>query len=94
MEKKLYVGNIPYSLSGDKLKELFSAYGEVTDVFVVKDRNTGRPRGFAFVTFANGEDADRAVAEMNGKEIEGRNIVVSEARPPAERGGGRPREEF
>jgi cold-inducible RNA-binding protein len=81
MEKKLYVGNIPYSVSGDQLKEMFSEYGEVTDVFVVKDRNTGRPRGFAFVTFANGEDADKAIAEMNGKDIEGRNIVVSEARP-------------
>ncbi len=90
MEKKLYVGNIPFRLGADKLKELFSAYGEVSDVFIVKDRNTGRPRGFAFVTFTDGEAADKAIAEMNGKDVEGRNIVVSEARPPTER---TPREE-
>ena len=81
MEKKLYVGNIPYEMSGEDIKKEFSDYGEVSDVFIVKDRRTGRPRGFAFVTFAEGDAADRAVAEMNGKEIGGRKIVVSEARP-------------
>lgn len=85
MEKKLYVGNIPYEMSGEDIKKEFSEYGEVSDVFIVKDRNTGRPRGFAFVTFAEGEDADRAVAEMNGKEVGGRKIVVSEARPQPQR---------
>lgn len=81
MEKKLYVGNIPFSVSADELRQAFSEYGEVTDVFIVKDRNTGRPRGFAFVTFADGEAADKAIAEMNGKDLGGRNIVVNEAKP-------------
>ncbi|MBN1169940.1 RNA-binding protein [Candidatus Micrarchaeota archaeon] len=85
MEKKLYVGNIPYEMSGEDIKREFSEYGEVSDVFIVKDKNTGRPRGFAFVTFTDGEEADRAVAEMNGKEVGGRKIVVSEARPQPQR---------
>jgi len=85
MEKKLYLGNIPYEMSGEDIKKEFSEYGEVSDVFIVKDRNTGRPRGFAFVTFTEGEEADKAVAAMNGKEIGGRKIVVSEAKPQPER---------
>ncbi len=85
MEKKVYIGNLVYSITEDRLKELFTAYGEVTDVFIVKDRITRRPKGFAFVTFANGEEADKAIAEMNGKDIEGRKITVSEARPPQQR---------
>jgi RNA recognition motif-containing protein len=89
MEKKLYVGNLPYSVNRESLQEMFSKYGEVTDVFIVKDRETGRPRGFAFVTFAEAADADKAIAELNEKEIEGRQITVAEARESS--GGGRGR---
>jgi RNA recognition motif-containing protein len=81
MEKKLYVGNLPFSVNAEKLKEVFSDFGEVSDAFVVKDRNTGRSRGFGFVTFADEEAADKAIAEMNGKELEGRELVVNEAKP-------------
>ena len=91
MSKKLYVGNLAFSITQDKLKEIFSPYGEVTEVVVVSDRDTGRSRGFGFVTFSDDAAADKAMAEMNGKDIEGRALTVSEARPPTERkrsGGG------
>lgn len=78
---KLYVGNIPFSVSVDELKQIFSEVGEVSDVFIPRDRNTGRPRGFAFVTMADDESGNRAVQELNGKDVGGRKIVVSEARP-------------
>ena len=85
MEKKLYVGNLPYSVNNEKLKEIFSEYGEVSDAVVIKNRMTGRSKGFGFVTFANGEDADKALAETDGKEVDidgnARPLKVSEARP-------------
>lgn len=90
-EKKLYIGNLPYSVTGEKLKELFGAYGEITDATVIKDRLSGRSKGFGFVTFAEDADIGKAVDEMNGKEIDGRQLKVSEARPMEprrERGGG------
>ncbi len=93
MEKKLYIGNLPYSMTSEKLKEAFSSYGEVSEAVVVRDRETGRSRGFGFVTFTEAENADKAIEEMNGKELgDGENkrqINVSEARPPSERRGGR-----
>ncbi len=78
---KLYVGNIPFSMSAEDLKQEFSTAGEVSDVFIPRDRNTGRPRGFAFITMADEEAGNKAISELNGKDLGGRKIVVSEARP-------------
>lgn len=88
-KKKLFVGSLPWSVTSDQLKELFSQYGEITEAVVISDRNTGRSKGFGFVTFANEEDAQKAL-EMNGKDVEGRAIIVNTARPREERrpGGG------
>jgi RNA recognition motif-containing protein len=81
---KLYVGNLPWSVSDDKLREMFSSYGEITEAVVIKDKYSGRSKGFGFVTFANEEDAKKATSEMNGKELEGRALKVNEARPREE----------
>jgi RNA recognition motif-containing protein len=89
MSKKLYVGNLPFSVTQEQLKELFASLGEVTEVTLIVDKATGRSRGFGFVTLADDEAATKAIAEMNGKDVEGRQITVSEARPPSEGGGGR-----
>lgn len=79
---KLYVGNLPYSITSDKLKELFSKFGEVVDAVIITDKfNDNRSKGFGFVEFANDADAKKAIEEMNEKEIDGRNIKVNEARP-------------
>jgi len=88
MSKKLYIGNLAFSITQEMLKEAFTSFGEIEDCTLVQDRETGRSRGFGFVTFVNDEDADKALSEMNGKELEGRAIKVSEARPPGEGGGG------
>jgi len=88
-KKKLYVGNLPWSMSGDSLKELFSQYGEISEAIIISDRMSGRSKGFGFVTFVNEADAEKAVAEMHEKEIEGRKIVVNVARPREDRGGFR-----
>ncbi|RME79872.1 MAG: RNA-binding protein [Methanobacteriota archaeon] len=85
MSKKVYVGNLPWSTKEDELRELFSSYGDIEEVVVIRDRMTGRSKGFGFVTFANDEDADKAISEMDGKEVGGRNIKVSEARPMEKR---------
>lgn len=90
-KKKLYVGNLPWSLNNDSLKELFSQFGEVVDAMVITDRMSGRSRGFGFVTFANDADAEKAVAEMHEKDVDGRKLVVNVAKPREERprtGGG------
>ncbi len=88
MEKnKLFVGSLPWSINSDSLKELFAQYGEITEAVVITDRNTGRSKGFGFVTFAKVEDAQKAL-EMNGKVVEERPIVVNVAKPREERGGG------
>lgn len=88
-KKKLYVGNLPWSMNNDSLKELFASYGEITEVIIITDRMSGRSKGFGFVTFANEADAEKAVAEMHEKEIEGRKIVVNVARPREDRGSFR-----
>ena len=85
MSKKLFVGNMSWSVSDDQLRELFSKYGEIEEAIIIMDRDSGRSKGFGFVTFVNDEDADKAVAELNEYEWEGRNIVVNEARPPKPR---------
>jgi len=88
-KKKLYVGNLPWSVTGDSLRELFAQFGEITDVVVITDRMSGRSKGFGFVTFANEADAEKAIAEMHEKDIEGRKIIVNVARPREDRGGFR-----
>ena len=81
---KVYVGNLPYSIDSDKLKELFSAHGEVTEAVVISDRYSGRSKGFGFVTFADDDGAKKAIAELNGKEFDGRELKVNEAKPREE----------
>lgn len=88
MGKKLYVGNLPFSVDNDKLKEVFSEYGNVEEATVIIDKFSRRSKGFGFVTFENDEDADKALAEMNGKDVEGRQIKVSEAKPMEDRPEG------
>ena len=85
MGKRIYVGNLPWSITKIRLEELFSSFGEIEDALVISDKYTGRSRGFGFVTFSKEGDADKAIREMNEKELEGRNLVVKEARPLEER---------
>ncbi|MEX0920595.1 MAG: RNA-binding protein [Candidatus Pacearchaeota archaeon] len=82
MSKRIYVGNLPWSVTKDKLEELFSSYGDMEDAIVIANKYTGRSRGFGFVTFKNDADADKAIEGMNEKEVEGRPLSVKEARPP------------
>ncbi len=88
--KKLYVGNLPWSVTSDTLREMFASFGEVVDAVVISDRMSGRSKGFGFVTFATEEAAGAATQQMHEKEVEGRKIVVNVARPKEERrpGGG------
>ena len=81
MAKKLYVGNLPYSVTDEQLGQMFAQFGQVSSAVVIKFKDTGRSKGFGFVEFDKDEEADKAIEEMNGKEIEGRNLVVNEARP-------------
>lgn len=85
MTKKVYVGNLPFSVEQAKLKELFGSFGEIEEAVVISDRYSGRSKGFGFVTFINDADADKAIAEMNEKDIEGRPLKVNEAKPREER---------
>lgn len=85
---KIYVGNMSFSTTEQTLEGLFSNYGQVDEVSVVTDRETGRPRGFAFVTMSNDEEAKAAIEATNGTEFEGRRLNVNEARPREARGGG------
>lgn len=88
MNKKLYVGNLSYSVTVSALEELFASVGEVTSVNLITDRMTGRSRGFAFVEMADVEAAQKAIAELNGRDLGGRAIKVAEARPQRERRSG------
>ena len=85
---KIYVGNLSYDTTEDALRDLFSQHGEVEEVHIPSDRNTGRPRGFAFVTMADDAAAKAAIQAVNGSELEGRTLNVNEARPRPERGAG------
>ena len=90
MSKNLYVGNLSFSVTSDKLREAFEEFGTVTSASVVTDRDTGRSRGFGFVEMDNGAEA--AIDGLNGKDLDGRALTVNEAKPRAERssrGGGR-----
>lgn len=86
MDAKMYVGNLSYDATDTEIRELFEAHGGVTDVFIVKDRESGRPRGFAFVTMENPEAMNAAIEALNGEEFMGRNLTINEARPREERG--------
>ncbi|MEK6842322.1 MAG: RNA-binding protein [Nanoarchaeota archaeon] len=88
MGKKLYIGNLPFTVDSDKLKEIFSEFGNVEEATVITDKFSRRSKGFGFVTFENDADADKALEGMNGKEVEGRSIKVSEAKPMEERPEG------
>jgi len=88
MSQSLYVGNLPYSTTQDQLKDLFSQAGEVASATVITDKFSGRSKGFGFVEMADADGASKAVAELNGYEMDGRSIRVSEARPKEERKGG------
>ena len=99
MGTKLHVGNLPYSVTEEKLREHFARHGSVVSARIITDKFSGRSKGFGFVEFGSGEEAERAIAALNGTEFEGRTIVVSEARPQEPRpprsgeggGGGPPR---
>lgn len=88
MGKKLYVGNLPYSVGDTELQRLFEAHGSVVSAQVIMDRDTGRSKGFGFVEMGNDSEAQAAISDMNGKEIDGRSLTVNEARPKPEGGGG------
>jgi len=85
---KIYVGNMNFQTSEEQLRDLFEQYGPVDEVAIINDRDTGRPRGFAFVTMTNDEDAQRAIEELAGQEFDGRTLNVNEARPKTGGGGG------
>ena len=88
MSMKLYVGNLSYSTTDADLQRLFGESGTVESATVIMDRDTGRSKGFGFVEMGTDEEAEKAIAEMNGKEMEGRSLTVNEARPQAPRTGG------
>ena len=90
MNTKMYVGNLSYDATDSEIRELFEAHGTVTDVFIVKDRESGRPRGFAFVSMETVEEMNAAIEGLNGVEFSGRALTINEARHREERpqGGG------
>jgi len=88
MAKKLYVGNLPYSVTDEQLGQMFAQFGQVSSAVVIKFKDTGRSKGFGFVEMSTDEEAQKAIQELNGKEVGGRNIVVNEARPREERPSG------
>jgi len=81
VSKKLFVGSLPWAVNDEALKEAFATYGNVISANVVTDRQTGRSRGFGFVEFENDSEAAAAIEALNGSELDGRNIVVNEAKP-------------
>ena len=88
MGNRLYVGNLPFSVAPETLRQAFSASGEVTDVHIVSDRESGQSRGFGFVTMGSAAEAAKAIAEMNGALLDGRPLKVNEAEERQNRGGG------
>ncbi len=85
---KLYVGGLPYSVTDDKLQEIFAPHGTVESARVITDRMTGRSRGFGFVEMSSQSEAEEAIQKMNGTDLEGRSLTVNEAKPQQERSGG------
>jgi cold-inducible RNA-binding protein len=88
MGNKLYVGNLGYGIGDSDLEKLFTTYGSVRSAQVIKDRDTGRSKGFGFVEMGSDQEAQAAITALNGKEIDGRTLVVNEARPKEGGGGG------
>src|ERR1700726_4124904 len=88
MTMKLYVGNLAFTTSSQDLQELFAQAGTVESASVVEDRDTGRSRGFGFVEMSSKEEGEAAIAQFNGKEVNGRALNVNEAKPREDRGGG------
>ena len=88
MATKLYVGNLSFKTTSDDLREYFATAGEVESASVIEDRETGRSRGFGFVEMVTSEGAAAAIEQFNGKDLNGRNLTVNEARPKTDRGGG------
>jgi cold-inducible RNA-binding protein len=89
MGRNIYVGNLPFSMGENELKGLFEQKGTVNSVMVMRDTDTGRSRGFAFIEMASDEDTEKAIKELNAYSIDGRSLTVNEARPKTERHGGR-----
>ena len=85
---RIYVGNLSYSVTMDEVRDLFSQYGDVEEVHLPTDRDTGRPRGFGFVTMPDDRQGQAAIAALNGTELGGRTLNVNEARPRRDSGGG------
>ena len=95
MSNKLFVGNLSFNTTENDLQAAFTAHGTVTETNLMMDRETGRPRGFGFITMSSADEAQKAIAAMNGKEIEGRALTVNVAKPREERtGGGGGRREY
>lgn len=88
---KIYVGNMSYDVTEEELRNLFSEYGQVSEVNIIEDRDTGRPKGFAFVEMPTQAEAENAIKNLNEKEMKGRNIKVNQARPKEDRPRRRPR---
>ena len=88
MNNRLYVGNLSFNTSSDTVRNAFAAFGTVEDVYLVTDRDTGRPRGFGFVTMSTPEEAAKAIDGMNGKDLDGRTLRVNEAESRPRGGGG------
>ncbi len=86
MSQKLFVGGISWDTTEDGLRDAFSKFGELQEVKIIKDRDTGRSRGFGFITYSQSEDASAAIADMDGTELDGRTIKVNEARDRNDRG--------
>ena len=88
MGRKLYVGNLAYSVTDGSLEQMFAVHGSVQSVQVIMDRDTGRSKGFGFVEMGSDHEAQAAIAALNGANVDGRNLTVNEAKPREERGGG------
>jgi RNA recognition motif-containing protein len=88
MGKKLYVGNLSYGVTSSDLEQLFGQHGQVTSAQVINDRDTGRSKGFGFVEMSSDDEAQAAIAALNGQQHDGRTLTVNEARPKEDRGGG------
>jgi cold-inducible RNA-binding protein len=86
--KNIFVGNLDFGATEQSIRDLFEPYGAVERVNIITDRDTGQPRGFAFVEMTNANEADRAITALNGSNLGGRALNVNEARPKTERGGG------
>jgi RNA recognition motif-containing protein len=88
MGKKIYVGNLAYGVSSSDLQQMFEAHGTVQSAQVIMDRDTGRSKGFGFVEMGSDQEAQAAIAALNGQQVDGRTLTVNEARPREDRGGG------